>query len=276
MRIDKFAMTAQAALQEAVGIAGDLEAPEVNSLHLLKALLGGEERNIDAIIERVGAEPGQLKAAVDEKLAGSPHVSGAAQVGMSHALMRVLDDSQKIATKMGDSFATTEHLLIALAKEKGDAGRVLNDAGVTAERVQTAYEQLRGDARVTDAESKPQFEALKQYGRNLTDLAREGKLDPVIGRVEEIRHTVQVLSRRTKNNPVLIGEPGTGKTAIVEGLAQRIVAGDVPSTLRDREIIELDMSAMVAGAKYRGEFEERLKAVLNEVKAAACTVFTPS
>ena len=272
MRIDKFAMTAQAALQEAVGVASDREASEVTSLHLLKALLESSERNLDAIIERVGADPAQLKAVVDEKLASEPRVSGASQAGMSQGLMRVLDASQKLASKMGDSFATTEHLLIALAGDKGDAGRILNDAGVTAKRVQDAYEQLRGDSRVTDAESKPQFEALKQYGRNLTDLAREGKLDPVIGRVEEIRHTVQVLSRRTKNNPVLIGEPGTGKTAIVEGLAQRIVAGDVPSTLRDRELIELDMSAMVAGAKYRGEFEDRLKAVLKEVAAAGGNV----
>ena len=272
MRIDKFAMTAQAALQEAVGVASDMEASEVTSLHLLKALLESSERNLDAIIERVGADPAQLKAVVDEKLASEPRVSGASQAGMSQGLMRVLDASQKLASKMGDSFATTEHLLIALAGDKGDAGRILNDAGVTAKRVQDAYEQLRGDSRVTDAESKPQFEALKQYGRNLTDLAREGKLDPVIGRVEEIRHTVQVLSRRTKNNPVLIGEPGTGKTAIGEGLAQRIVAGDVPSTLRDRELIELDMSAMVAGAKYRGEFEDRLKAVLKEVAAAGGNV----
>ena len=272
MRIDKFAMTAQAAMQEAVGVASDMEASEVTSLHLLKALLESSERNLDAIIERVGADPAQLKAVVDEKLASQPRVSGASQAGMSQGLMRVLDASQKLASKMGDSFATTEHLLIALAGDKGDAGRILNDAGVTAKRVQDAYEQLRGDSRVTDAESKPQFEALKQYGRNLTDLAREGKLDPVIGRVEEIRHTVQVLSRRTKNNPVLIGEPGTGKTAIVEGLAQRIVAGDVPSTLRDRELIELDMSAMVAGAKYRGEFEDRLKAVLKEVAAAGGNV----
>jgi ATP-dependent Clp protease ATP-binding subunit ClpB len=173
---------------------------------------------------------------------------------------------------MGDSFTTTEHLLVALADDKGDAGRLLADAGVTSKRVQEIYQRLRGDARVTDPESKPQFDALKQYGRNLTDLAREGKLDPVIGRVEEIRHTIQVLSRRTKNNPVLIGEPGTGKTAIVEGLAQRIVAGDVPSTLRDRELIELDMSAMVAGAKYRGEFEDRLKAVLKEVEDAGGSV----
>ena len=272
MRIDKFAMTAQAALQEAVGVASDMEASEVTSLHLLKALLESSERNLDAIIERVGADPAQLKAVVDEKLTSQPRVSGGSQAGMSQGLMRVLDASQKLASKMGDSFATTEHLLIALAGDKGDAGRILNDAGVTAKRVQDAYEQLRGDSRVTDAESKPQFEALKQYGRNLTDLAREGKLDPVIGRVEEIRHTVQVLSRRTKNNPVLIGEPGTGKTAIVEGLAQRIVAGDVPSTLRDRELIELDMSAMVAGAKYRGEFEDRLKAVLKEVAAAGGNV----
>ena len=272
MRIDKFAMTAQAALQEAVGVASDMEASEVTSLHLLKALLESSERNLDAIIERVGADPAQLKAVVDEKLASQPRVSGGSQAGMSQGLMRVLDASQKLASKMGDSFATTEHLLIALAGDKGDAGRILNDAGVTAKRVQDAYEQLRGDSRVTDAESKPQFEALKQYGRNLTDLAREGKLDLVIGRVEEIRHTVQVLSRRTKNNPVLIGEPGTGKTAIVEGLAQRIVAGDVPSTLRDRELIELDMSAMVAGAKYRGEFEDRLKAVLKEVAAAGGNV----
>ena len=272
MRIDKFAMTAQAALQEAVGVASDMEASEVTSLHLLKALLESSERNLDAIIERVGADPVQLKAVVDEKLASQPRVSGGSQAGMSQGLMRVLDASQKLASKMGDSFATTEHLLIALAGDKGDAGRILNDAGVTAKRVQDAYEQLRGDSRVTDAESKPQIEALKQYGRNLTDLAREGKLDPVIGRVEEIRHTVQVLSRRTKNNPVLIGEPGTGKTAIVEGLAQRIVAGDVPSTLRDRELIELDMSAMVAGAKYRGEFEDRLKAVLKEVAAAGGNV----
>ena len=272
MRIDKFAMTAQAALQEAVGVASDMEASEVTSLHLLKALLESSERNLDAIIERVGADPAQLKAVVDEKLASQPRVSGGSQAGMSQGLMRVLDASQKLASKMGDSFATTEHLLIALAGDKGDAGRILNDAGVTAKRVQDAYEQLRGDSRVTDAESKPQFEALKQYGRNLTDLAREGKLDPVIGRVEEIRHTVQVLSRRTKNNPVLIGEPGTGKTAIVEGLAQRIVAGDVPSTLRDRELIELDMSAMVAGAKYRGEFEDRLKSVLKEVAAAGGNV----
>ncbi|MBF0922173.1 MAG: ATP-dependent chaperone ClpB, partial [Atopobium sp.] len=163
------------------------------------------------------------------------------------------------------SYVTSEHLLTALANDNTDAGRILRDAGVTAKRVEEVYNDLRGDERVTSQDAKPQFEALEQYGRNVTDLARQGKLDPVIGRVEEIRRTIQVLSRRTKNNPVLIGEPGVGKTAIVEGLAERIVSGDVPSTLRDKELVELDMSALVAGAKYRGEFEDRLKSVVKEV-----------
>jgi ATP-dependent Clp protease ATP-binding subunit ClpB len=272
MRLDKFAVTAQEAIQEAASIASDRQASEVAPLHLLKALLDSDERNLGSIIERVGADVAQLRAQVDEKLAAAPRVSGDAEVGLSRELVRDLDAAQRLAAKMGDSFTTTEHLLVALADDKGDAGRLLAAAGVTSRRVQEIYQRLRGDARVTDPESKPQFDALKQYGRNLTDLAREGKLDPVIGRVEEIRHTIQVLSRRTKNNPVLIGEPGTGKTAIVEGLAQRIVAGDVPSTLRDRELIELDMSAMVAGAKYRGEFEDRLKAVLKEVEDAGGSV----
>ena len=206
MRLDKFAMTAQAALQESVGIASDNQSSQVEPVHLLKALLDSDERNLDAIIERVGADPAQLKAATDEKVAGLPRVSGdVGEVGLSRDLARDLDAAQKLATKMQDSFATTEHLLMALADDKGDAGKLLNSAGVTSKRIEDAYQQLRGDSRVTDAESKPQFDALKQYGRNLTDLAREGKLDPVIGRVEEIRHTIQVLSRRTKNNPVLIG-----------------------------------------------------------------------
>jgi ATP-dependent Clp protease ATP-binding subunit ClpB len=177
-----------------------------------------------------------------------------------------MDNAEKIASKMGDSYVTTEHLLIALSESKDEAGNILRNAGLTSKRIEEAYEQLRGDDRVTSADQKPEFEALERYGRNVTELARMGKLDPVIGRVEEIRRTIQVLSRRTKNNPVLIGEPGVGKTAIVEGLAERIVAGDVPSTLRDKDIVELDMSALVAGAKYRGEFEERLKSVVKEVQ----------
>ena len=269
MRIDKLAVTSREALQTAMGIAGDAQAGAVEPIHLLAALLTGGERNISVIIERIGAEPAQLSRATQEAIGRQPKVSGdGAEMGLSRDLVRVLERAEKRATKMQDSFVVTEHLLMALAEDKGDAGRVLKDAGVTPERIEEVYQELRGDDRVKTAEDKTQFEALEQYGRNICDLARAGKLDPVIGRTDEIRRTIQVLSRRTKNNPVLIGEPGVGKTAIVEGIAQRIVAGDVPSTLKDRDLIELDMSALVAGAKYRGEFEDRLKAVLKEVEKA--------
>ena len=267
MRIDKLAMTSREALQTAMSTAADAQAGAVEPIHLLSALLGAGERNISVIIERIGADPAQLARSTQDAIDRAPKVSGEGQqMGLSNELVRVIEKAEKKATKMGDSFVVTEHLLMALAEDKGEAGRVLRDAGVTKERIERVYEELRGDDRVTSAEDKTQFEALEQYGRNICDLARAGKLDPVIGRTDEIRRTIQVLSRRTKNNPVLIGEPGVGKTAIVEGIAQRIVAGDVPSTLRDRDLIELDMSALVAGAKYRGEFEDRLKAVLKEVQ----------
>ena len=267
MRIDKLAMTSREALQTAMSTAADAQAGAVEPIHLLSALLGAGERNISVIIERIGADPAQLARSTQDAIDRAPKVSGEGQqMGLSNELVRVIEKAEKKATKMGDSFVVTEHLLMALAEDKGEAGRVLRDAGVTKERIEQVYEELRGDDRVTSAEDKTQFEALEQYGRNICDLARAGKLDPVIGRTDEIRRTIQVLSRRTKNNPVLIGEPGVGKTAIVEGIAQRIVAGDVPSTLRDRDLIELDMSALVAGAKYRGEFEDRLKAVLKEVQ----------
>ena len=267
MRFDKWAVTAHEALQASGSIAADAEAGEVKPIHLLKALLSSGERNLRAIIERVGADPAQVEAQVDDAIARAPHVTGdMAQMNFSNEFIRVGDAAEKLASKMGDSYVTSEHLLCALADEKGDAGSALKGAGVTGKRIQEAFNDLRGDERVTSQDAKTQFDALEQYGRNVTDLARQGKLDPVIGRVEEIRRTVQVLSRRTKNNPVLIGEPGVGKTAIVEGLAERIVAGDVPSTIKDKDIIELDMSALVAGAKYRGEFEDRLKSVLKEVK----------
>ena len=267
MRIDKLAMTSREALQTAMSTAADAQAGAGEPIHPLSALLGAGERNISVIIERIGADPAQLARSTQDAIDRAPKVSGEGQqMGLSNELVRVIEKAEKKATKMGDSFVVTEHLLMALAEDKGDAGRVLRDAGVTKERIEQVYEELRGDDRVTSAEDKTQFEALEQYGRNICDLARAGKLDPVIGRTDEIRRTIQVLSRRTKNNPVLIGEPGVGKTAIVEGIAQRIVAGDVPSTLRDRDLIELDMSALVAGAKYRGEFEDRLKAVLKEVQ----------
>ena len=264
MRLDKWAVTAQEALQAALGIAGDVEASEVASTHLLKALLDSNERNLRSILEKIGADPDAIATQVDQAISKAPKVSGA-QIGIGNDLLKVINEAEKLATKLGDSYVTSEHLLTALANDNTDAGRILRDAGVTAKRVEEVYNELRGDERVTSQDAKPQFEALEQYGRNVTDLARQGKLDPVIGRVEEIRRTIQVLSRRTKNNPVLIGEPGVGKTAIVEGLAERIVSGDVPSTLRDKELVELDMSALVAGAKYRGEFEDRLKSVVKEV-----------
>ena len=269
--LNKLALTAQEALRQTLSIASDAQASQAEPIHMLKALLESKENNLSAIIKRIGADPAAMRANVDAHIESMPKVSGGnAPFGMTgipgQALMNVLDNAVKIAEKLGDSYATSEHLLIALSEDKGEAGRILNSAGVTRKNIEAAYEELRGDTRVTDPQEKAQFEALERYGQNLTQQAREGKLDPVIGRSEEIRRTIQVLSRRTKNNPVLIGEPGVGKTAIVEGLAQRIVAGDVPSSLKDRELVSLDMASMLAGAKYRGEFEDRLKAVLREVK----------
>ncbi len=269
MRLDKLALTAQEAFQGAMGVASEAESAIIEPIHLLKALLDADENNLAAIIKRIGADPVWLSQNVADDIAKMPKQSGTAPMPIpGQDLIKVIDGAVKIAEKLGDSYATSEHLLIALSEDKGAAGRLLSTAGITRKNIEEAYEALRGNTRVTSQTEKTQFEALEQYGQNLTQQAREGKLDPVIGRNEEIRRTVQVLSRRTKNNPVLIGEPGTGKTAIVEGLAQRIVAGDVPSSLKDREIVSLDLGAMMAGAKYRGEFEDRLKAVLREVKDA--------
>ena len=269
MNLNKLAVTAQEAFQNAMGVAGEANSAMIEPIHLLKALLDADENNIAAIIKRIGADPVFLAQNIEDDIAKLPKISGGMPMAApSQDLIKTIDKAEKVASKLGDSYVTSEHLLIALSEDKGAAGKLLGTAGITPKNIEAAYEALRGDTRVTSQTDKTQFEALEQYGQNLTQQAREGKLDPVIGRSEEIRRTIQVLSRRTKNNPVLIGEPGTGKTAIVEGLAQRIVAGDVPSSLQDREIVSLDLGAMMAGAKYRGEFEDRLKAVLREVKEA--------
>jgi ATP-dependent Clp protease ATP-binding subunit ClpB len=272
MNLEKFTDRAKGFLQSAQTVAIRMSHQRIGPDHLLKALLEDSEGMASGLIQRAGGDAPRALAEVDKALAKVPAVSGSgaqSTPGLDNDAVRVLDQAEQVAEKAGDSYVTVERLLLALALAKTtSAGQALQAAGVTPEALNTAINALRGGRSADSASAENAYDAMKKYARDLTQAARDGKLDPVIGRDEEIRRTIQILARRTKNNPVLIGEPGTGKTAIAEGLALRIANGDVPDSLKDRALMSLDMGSLIAGAKYRGEFEERLKAVLDEVKGA--------
>jgi ATP-dependent Clp protease ATP-binding subunit ClpB len=268
-RFDKLTVKAQEALQRAQQIAEDFGHQQMMPLHVLHALLEEEQGVVRPLLQKIGANLPQLSSMIESELKRQPKVSGpAVQVSASQSTMQVLEKAQKLADQMKDSFVSTEHLLLALTQVDDQAKRLLELNGVEEADVLSALKTVRGSQTVSDQNPEEKYQSLQRYGNDLVELARQGKIDPVIGRDTEIRRVIQVLSRRRKNNPVLIGEPGVGKTAIVEGLAHRIVLGDVPQNLKDKRVIALDMGALVAGAKYRGEFEDRLKAVLREVQEA--------
>ena len=264
MRFDKYTIKAQEAVVRAQELARERDHVEIRPLHLLAALLGEEEGVVHPLLQKIGANAARIRQVVDSELEKLPKATGT-QTGLSRSLQDVFAAAQKEADRLKDEYVSTEHLLLALTEVKSEAKEILSLNAVSHDAILNALKDVRGGQRVTDQNPEQKYQALERYGRDLVELARQGKLDPVIGRDEEIRRTMQVLSRRTKNNPVLIGEPGVGKTAIVEGLALRIVNGDVPTVLKDKRIVALDMGALIAGAKYRGEFEDRLKAVIKEV-----------
>ena len=266
---EKLTLKAGEAIQAALTEGSRRGNPALEDIHLLWALLGQEQTVVWPVLQKVGVQPGRLQESVGQALERLPKQTGGSQPTASRELNNIFQAAEEYARAFQDEYISTEHLLMALAAQKGSTSReLLTEQGASAAAIKDALEAVRGSHRVTDQEPEQKYRALERFTTDLTEAARRGKLDPVIGRDEEIRRVIQVLSRRTKNNPVLIGEPGVGKTAIVEGLAQRMVSGDVPESLREKRLIQLDIGGMVAGAKYRGEFEERLKSVLKELTEA--------